>query len=116
MANPAKMLRKTKHRNILLIAVLLGLSALLVFWPSDTPSNGVSPVKATVQGVVNTFVETYGVVNQGDQEVTVELSEGPLRGKSFSENNILLGDPELDWLFAPGENALVSVTQREGTY
>lgn len=100
-----------RHRDIPLVAVLLALSALLFYWPAADSDNGPAPVQAMIKSTDNSFVDTYGVVNQGDQAVTVELTRGPLSGKTFSACNTLLGDPELDWLFTPGEKALVSVNQ-----
>lgn len=58
-----------------------------------------------VVAVDNSDVMSFGVVRQGEQMLTVE---SPDRNGTIEIGNTLLGDPELDWCFKPGEKALIS--------
>jgi uncharacterized membrane protein len=56
------------------------------------------------------MVGFYGVIAQGDQEVDLTVMKGSCKGQSFTAGNTLVGDPEFDYLYRPGDKALVSIS------
>ena len=105
-----------EHRDFVLVAALLVAIAVLLLWPAGQKRHGdgaTERVEALVTGVDNEQVETFGVVNQGEQAVTLKILGGNHAGETVTAFNSLLGDPELDWLFSPGQRALVAVNETD---
>jgi uncharacterized membrane protein len=96
--------------------MLIGFTGGLWLWNSSlfTKADSSSYAKAKIINVNNALVHTYGVVNQGDQELKLEILNGKHTGQVVSAYNTLLGDPELDWLFSPDEQALISTYEENG--
>jgi len=46
--------------------------------------------------------------------VTLEVSEGPLKGERIETANVLFGKLELDKVFQPGDSALVVIKGKKG--
>ena len=107
--------RASRRRDRVLVIVLCLATLALAFWPDTRRDSGAAAkVRARVRSVNNELVQTYGIVQQGDQELTVEILGGDHEGAVVTAFNTLLGDPELDWVFSPGDEALVSVTSHNG--
>ena len=114
------MAKKNKNRILemrfcdhILVGILLVLCVVLILVPEHSKQDGnkTKKVRALITEVDNKLVEVYGIVEQGDQAVTLKILEGPYAGKILSTYNTLLGDPEFDWLYKPDEKALVSLTK-----
>jgi len=50
------------------------------------------------------------MVKTGEQQVTVEIKNGPFKGTTFEGENSLLGQMDRDKIFAPGDTAFVVLT------
>lgn len=93
--------------------MLLIICIVLFFipgYPLQSPEKS-KKVRAIITKVDNKMVEIYGIVEQGDQAVTLKVLEGQYAGKTINAYNTLLGDPEFDWLYKPDEKALVSISK-----
>ncbi len=100
-------------RELIFIAVVLVFTLFLIFCvPSQNATLGTEEVlcRALVTDVDNTAVEQYGIVYQGDQIVQVDVLSGIKKSQSLKSYNALLGDPEIDFLYAPGDKVLLSLT------
>ncbi len=64
----------------------------------------------TVTTVDNSYVQRYGIVKAGSQQLTVRLEEGPYKGRELEAGNDLMGKMESDKMFAVGDRALVVIT------
>jgi len=106
------------RRDLFLVLGFIALSIVLYMLPTGfedrTPRNAVRS-KATVVDVDNSGVQTFGIVRQGEQVVTMELLEGAFAGRTVQGLNPILGQMDKDKIFAPGDAALAVITlDRDG--
>lgn len=74
----------------------------------QTPfGQGTVRVKARVLEVDNSEVMTFGIVRQGEQNLSVEILQGPYKGETHPASNVLLGKMETDKMFKEGDLAFV---------
>lgn len=107
----------TSHKKDMALAlVFLFLSIGLVLLPTgyEQRVDG-RAVRSTgeVVEVDNANLYRTGMVQRGDQMVTLKLLNGPFQGQVVEGNNPLLGMMSRDKLFAPGDKALVVLTVNE---
>ena len=97
------------RRDALLVLIFAALSVALLFTPTGfeerMPANSVR-CKGLVLKVDNQNIQTFGIVKQGEQGVTLKLLDGPFSGQVVHGMNPLLGQMDKDKLFAPGDQAL----------
>lgn len=107
----------SNRRDALLVAFFTLLTLALASWPTGfedrLPTDAVQ-VKARILDVDNAHVRQYGIVREGEQRVTAIPLSGPFAGQHITADNILLGKLEMDKIFAPGENALLVLSLRDG--
>ena len=105
------------HRSDIVLAILfLALSAGLVLIPTGYEQRvDTRAVRSSgeVLEVDNSQMHRTGMVQRGDQEVTLRLLDGPFEGRVVQGNNPLLGMMDRDKVFAPGDTALVVLTVNE---
>ena len=103
-----------RNRDRILVIVFLCLTAMLYWLPTGYEKN--IDAKAThsrrlVMEVDNSEVQQLGIVKVGTQALTLKLLDGPHKGQTVEGINQLLGKLEMDKMFAPGDTALVVLTQ-----
>ncbi len=89
-----------KQKEWLLLAVIIAAGAALFFLPPppEAAKQSGTTAKAVVKEVDNSGLARHGLLLYGSQKLTVEIS-----GKTFTANNELRGQMELDKLFTPGD-------------
>ncbi len=101
------------RRDALLSGIFLLLSVALYFLPTGFEDR-IQPNTERCRGKVletdNSEVQQFGIVKQGDQNVTLELLDGKFKGRKVTGMNPLLGQMDKDKLFSPGDTALVVLT------
>jgi uncharacterized membrane protein len=107
-----------RRRDIVLVLAFLVLSSVLYLLPTGfedrMPRNSLR-CKARIVEVDNSSIQTFGIVRQGEQNVTMELLDGAFKGQVLHAMNPLLGQMDKDKIFAPGDAALAVLTlDREG--
>jgi uncharacterized membrane protein len=105
-----------KQRDRWCVLILGALSLALYLWPQAPAED--KPIERTVARIDTTddsLVGVYGVIIQGDQDVSLTILKGSRKGESFTAGNTLIGDPEFDYLYRPGDKALVSIHTERGT-
>ena len=98
------------RKDMVLALVFAALSFLVYFLPTGFEAkmekNAVR-CKGKVVAVENSQIQQMGMIKSGDQEVTLELLNGPFKGKTVTGGNPLLGQMDRDKIFMPGDTALV---------
>ncbi|NWH05383.1 YibE/F family protein [Desulfobacter latus] len=69
--------------------------------------------KGKIISVDNSEIQTIGIIQTGDQNVTLKLMDGPFKGKVLSAGNPLLGQMDKDKIYKAGDTALVVLTLNE---
>jgi len=106
-------IRIPRNRDTLLVAVFSLLSFLVFLIPTGFESNvdkDAVRCKGRILEVDNSQVQNLGMVKSGDQGVTLEIMNGPFKGRVFQASNPLLGQMDRDKIFKPGDTALVVLT------
>jgi uncharacterized membrane protein len=104
-------------RDLLLILVFLGLTALLWFSPTgfeDRQPTDARQVKARIESADDSHVRRYGLILEGDQRVTARVLQGEYKDQIFTADNLFLGKIELDKRFKPGDEALLVLSVQNG--
>lgn len=108
--------RARDNRDLLLSLLFLGLTLILWFTPTGfenrTDETAVRS-RARITAVDNDRILQFGVLKTGWQSVTMEILEGPFKGRVVEGENQLLGKLELDKMFSPGDDALAVITTTE---
>ena len=97
-------MKRAIKREIILICGVILLSVALYFVPSVPPVAGGAgrTLPAKVLEVDDTGLTRHGLVLYGSQKLTVDVG-----GKTFTANNQLRGQMELDKVFKKGDMAVV---------
>ncbi len=104
---------RNNRRDLLLVLVFALLAAGLYFVPTGFEKPGAQKgVRCTgrVVAVDDANIQKLGLVLAGEQSVTLEILDGPFKGRTFSAHNQLLGQMDRDKRFAPGDTAYVVIT------
>lgn len=107
-----------RNRRDLLLVLFLTLASIgLSFLPTgfeDRLPQGAVRAKGRVVEVDNSAVQQFGLVKAGDQDLSVEILDGPFKGQRVNAVNSLMGKMELDKFFSPGDTALVVLNLDRG--
>lgn len=98
-----------KGRELAFIAALAIICVVLVLIPNpfaDDDHANSRRVRAEVMAVDDSGLQQFGIIKQGDQVLTLRISDGRFRGTQVEAFNILIGKLELDKYFAVGDQAL----------
>ena len=97
-------MKRAIKREIILICGVMLVSVALYFVPSVPPvaGNAGRTLPAKVLEVDDTGLTRHGLVLYGSQKLTVDVG-----GKTFTANNQLRGQMELDKVFKKGDTAVV---------
>jgi len=117
---------RVSRRDLAFIAVLsaLAVAALLApqGWHRGADSRALAPAventvraRGTVLEVDDSGVRQFGVVRVGDQGVVARVKGGRYRDEVVTANNMLLGKLELDKVFAPGDQILLTLRYKPET-
>lgn len=117
---------KVKRRDLVFILILTLIMAAVLFTPADWYLKGHGEgkgfankntvrVRGTVDRVDNSDVDQFGLVRTGDQDVFATVNSGKYKGEKIEADNILMGKLELDKVFAPGDQALFTLTINPAT-
>ena len=102
--------KKSWKQDKILVVVFLILSLILYNIPTgfeERVDERAVRCRGKVLSVDNTEIRHLGLVKSGDQGVTLEIMDGPFKGRVMKGNNPLLGQMDRDKIFAPGDKALV---------
>lgn len=66
--------------------------------------------QARVLSVDDANVQIYGMIHKGEQDVTLEILDGPFAGQRFDGHNQLLGQLDRDKIFRAGDKALAVIS------
>ncbi|WP_338668119.1 YibE/F family protein [Pseudodesulfovibrio methanolicus] len=100
-------------RDWLLALIFIIISVGLYYLPTGFESNkDKDAVHCTgrVTAVDDAHVQNLGMIRAGEQEVTLDILDGPFKGETFTANNQLLGQLDRDKLFKAGDTAYVILT------
>lgn len=100
-----------RRRDVVPVLAFTGLVTALCLVPGPDVSSldfGRS-VRARVLSVDDSGVSNLGLLDFGSEVVTVELLDGPEKGKVFAANNEIRAQLDLDKRFSPGDIALVTI-------
>ncbi len=103
-----------RKRDVLPLAALVLICVGLWFVPGPRPvaSDEGSFIRARVLETDDSLVFKVGVINAcGSQKLTVEILEGPAKGRVCTAYNHLRGNLDLDDQFFPGDVAVVAVPE-----
>lgn len=106
----SRRLRSLLNRNSAFALVVLVACVVLVVVPSGFHSayvQSTNRVRGVVLTVDNSLIQQYGIVKAGTQLLTVEIQEGPYRGRQVEAINNLIGKMETDKMFREGDTTLV---------
>ncbi|HKI80924.1 MAG TPA: YibE/F family protein, partial [Pseudodesulfovibrio sp.] len=104
-------------RDWLLVLIFIILSTGLYCLPTGFESTkDKDAVRCTgrITAVDDSHVQDLGMIRAGEQEITLDILDGPFRGKTFTANNQLLGQLDRDKLFKAGDTAYVILTVNSG--
>lgn len=101
----------TKKHDLLLIVFFSLFTAGLYLLPTayDIKDDGVR-CKSIVREVDSSEVQTFGHVRQGDQQVVLEITDGPYAGKRVDAYNQLLGQLDRDKFLKAGDEVYTVLT------
>jgi uncharacterized membrane protein len=106
-----------RDRNVLLVSLLVcvcvGLALLPTGFEERLPKD-THLARAKVISVDNADIERAMIVKTGTQRLTVEVLEGPFKGKEVTASNLLTGKMELDEIYAQDETILLELSARDG--
>lgn len=101
------------NRDAVLAVVFLLLCLLIFFLPTGFEKKvdrRAVRCKGEIIGVDNANVVQHGMVKSGEQQVTLEIENGPFKGKTFVTENQLLGQMDRDKIFSKGDKVFVVLT------
>lgn len=98
---------------VLLIALIVVLLNLEQAGRNTDPR--IRELRAVVTEVDNTSIVNMGTAIIGAQHVTALLMEGEARGKTVRGVNQLIGQPEMDELYSPGDTMIMAVRMDNGS-
>jgi len=102
-----------KRREWLLVLTFTILTICLYFLPTGFEKNrDDDAVRCTgrILSVDNSHIQDFGLIRKGEQEVQLEILDGPFQAKQFSALNQLMGQLDRDKLFQAGDVAYVVLT------
>jgi uncharacterized membrane protein len=111
--------RAARNRDRFLVIFFCFLTVILYFVPSGFEGHVRQDSirsKAKILSVDNANVQIFGMIQKGEQDVTMEILDGPFAGQRFDGYNQLLGQMDRDKIFKPGDTALavISLDQHGG--
>jgi uncharacterized membrane protein len=101
---------KLFSRDSVFVLIVLLLTVILFVIPSPFESpykQNVQRYRAEVLAVDNSMVQQFGIVQTGDQQLTVRLIDGPFAGRETEAVNSLLGKMDIDKMYRVGDTAYV---------
>jgi len=98
-----------KAREGVAVAVLAGLCAVLALLPSPRriADDAISSRRARIIATDDSLLQLTGLVEYGTQVLTVEVLDGPGKGRTFRAENELRAQLDIDKKFKPGDTAVV---------
>lgn len=105
-----KILNKVNKKELMFTSVFIVLLTILILIPTGFEKQiyvNAEGVKAKVISVNNSGVYNTGIINQGDQSVTIEIQTGTHKGEVVEGKNLLTGKLEFDKFFSEGDDAWV---------
>ncbi len=98
-------------KDLVFVILLLLLTVGTALLPTGVGSRNHNKVRTVgkVLSVDNSNLEKCGIINTGDQELTVRITRGKLKNKTIEATNILMGKLELDKLFFVGDKVLLAL-------
>ncbi|MBC8446953.1 MAG: YibE/F family protein [Chloroflexi bacterium] len=103
---------KMRHRDAVLVLVVLILSIVLLVVPSGFESpfaQDVERLRGQVLEMDNSNVLQFGIVKTGSQTLRVRILDGPHAGQEVEADNNLLGKMDIDKLFKVGDTAFLVI-------
>ena len=102
-----------RKRDIIPLVALVLICGGLWFVPGPRPvaSDDGAFVRARVLETDDSNVDKVGLIDYGTQRLTVEVQDGPAKGRTFTAYNEIRAQPDLDKHFAPGDIAVVAVQE-----
>ncbi|MFP4309140.1 MAG: YibE/F family protein [Desulfococcaceae bacterium] len=101
------------RRDLLLAMVFAAVSALLLALPTgfeERVEKNAVRCRGRVVATEDADIQQFGMVKQGEQGVSLEILDGPFRGKILEGFNPLLGQMDRDTIFQEGDIALVVIS------
>lgn len=109
------MLKKIAKMDLLFVIFLILATVSMLLIPSSSEvKKNYSYYKARIIETDNSLVGQYGLIRQGEQDVTLEILNGPHKGKRFETSNTLIGKMELDKFLKKGDIVLAEVFETQG--
>ncbi|SHK05990.1 Uncharacterized membrane protein [Geosporobacter subterraneus DSM 17957] len=109
-----KYLHNPDALSVLVVAVFV---IVLAFMPTGFPSNQYPDSVRSAALVLETNDSTLhstGIVRQGAQTCTLQILNGPFKGRIVEGTNRLMGKMEMDKVFVKGDKAFVVMDTHEG--
>lgn len=103
----------TRLRDIYLVLIFTILTIALYFVPTGFERNADDNAircTAKIVSVDDAEIQDFGLIRKGEQGVSLEILDGPLKARTLDANNQLLGQMDRDKLFKVGDTAYVVVT------
>lgn len=95
--------------------MIIGIIGLLQYEQADRNTNpNVHEVRAVVTEVDNSPLVDMGTARIGAQRVTAIVTEGEVKGETVTGINQLVGQPEMDEVYHPGDTLLMAVRVEDG--
>ncbi len=102
-----------EKRDIVLVLALSVISVIVYLLPTgfeERVDDAAIRCRGRIVEVDNSEVHQFSMVKTGDQGVTMEILDGPFKGRTVRANNPLLGQMDKDKIFQKGDVALVVLT------
>ena len=100
-----------RKRNVipLLVLALAGAALWLVPGPRLLAHDDGRSARARVVATDDANIEKLGLLEYGSQHLTVEILEGPEKGRVFKAGNEVRAQLDIDKMFRPGDMAVVVI-------
>lgn len=100
---------KKLHAIPFVVLVLASAALWFVPGPRRVADDSGRTARAKVTAVDNSDVRKLGLLDYGSQHVTVEILEGPEKGRTFAAGNEVRAQLDTDKIFRPGDTAVVII-------
>ncbi|MEF2232269.1 MAG: YibE/F family protein [Pseudodesulfovibrio sp.] len=108
---------KANRHDYALVLIFALLSVVLYFVPTgfaEKVDTDAVRCTARVAATDDSEVGHFGLIRKGEQGVTLDVLDGPFKGRRFDAHNQLLGQLDRDKLFRTGDTAYVVISVGKG--
>jgi uncharacterized membrane protein len=100
----------SKGKDIIFVLFVCIVTAVLSIIPTGFEKKEMYKhsirVKARIVDTNNQLVKQFGIIKQGNQQLTIHILDSRFKGQELAADNMIIGKMELDKIFKPGDMTL----------